>query len=97
MRRHPQIGYWILNGITSLSSASDVVLAHHERFDGQGYPRGLKGEEIPLGARIFSVADSLDAMTSDRPYQRGKTYDQARLEIERNSEPNSIPRSSGSF
>jgi len=85
MRRHPQIGFWILNGITSLSSASDVVLAHHERFDGQGYPRGLKGEEIPLGARIFSVADSLDAITSDRPYQRGKTYDQARLEIERNS------------
>lgn len=85
MRRHPQIGYWILNGIDRLRPAAGIVLAHHERFDGTGYPRGLKGEEIPLGARIFSVADSLDAMTSDRPYQYRKTYEEARDEIRNNS------------
>lgn len=85
MRRHPQIGFWILNGIDSLRSASDIVLSHHERFDGLGYPRQLKGTAIPLGARIFSVGDSLDAMTSDRPYHKGESYEIARREIVGNS------------
>ncbi|MBZ5585367.1 MAG: response regulator [Acidobacteriia bacterium] len=85
MRRHPQIGYWILNGIESLRPAAEIVLAHHERFDGRGYPRGLKGEEIPLGARVFSVADTLDAITSDRPYQRGHSFESARQEIALNA------------
>lgn len=83
MQKHPQIGFWILDGIEALKSASDIVLSHHERFEGSGYPRGLKGEEIPLGARIFSVADTLDVMTSDRPYRKALTYEDARAEIMR--------------
>lgn len=81
MRKHPQIGYWILSGIQELRPAAEIVLCHHERFDGRGYPRGLRGEEIVLGARIFSVVDSLDAITSDRPYHRGASYQVAREEI----------------
>jgi response regulator RpfG family c-di-GMP phosphodiesterase len=85
MRRHPQIGYWILKGIPEFHDAAGIVLSHHERFDGRGYPRHLTGVEIPLGARIFSVVDSLDAMTEDRPYHRGQSYDEARREIAGNS------------
>jgi putative nucleotidyltransferase with HDIG domain len=83
MQKHPQIGFWILDGIDALKSASDIVLSHHEKFEGSGYPRGLKGEGIPLGARIFSVADTLDVMTSDRPYRKALTYEDAREEITR--------------
>src|SRR5882724_7737587 len=81
MQKHPQIGYWILDGIEALKPASDIVLAHHEKYDGAGYPRKLHGDEIPLGARIFSVADCLDVMTSDRPYRKALTYEEARTEI----------------
>lgn len=83
MRKHPQIGYWILDGIHGLEPGSEIVLAHQEKFDGMGYPRGLKGEEIPLGARIFAVIDCFDAITSDRPYRKASTYEEARAEIER--------------
>ena len=83
MRRHPEIGHQILQSISFLSQAADIVLAHQERWDGGGYPRGLKGAEIPLGARIFAIADTLDAMTSDRPYRRGVSYGDARAEIAR--------------
>jgi putative two-component system response regulator len=85
MQRHPQIGYWILDAVETLRPAAEIVLSHHERFDGGGYPRGLRGEEIPLGARIFSVVDSFDAITSDRPYQRGQPHEMAREEIAMNS------------
>jgi response regulator RpfG family c-di-GMP phosphodiesterase len=85
MRRHPQIGYWILSGVESLRSAAEIVLCHHERYDGTGYPRGLQGEAIVLGARIFSVTDSLDAMTSDRPYHRHVSWEEARREIAANA------------
>ena len=85
MQRHPQIGYWILNAVETLRPAAEIVLSHHERFDGSGYPRRLCGEEIPLGARIFSVVDSCDAITSDRPYQRVQPYETAREEIALNS------------
>lgn len=85
MRRHPQIGYWILNGIAPFQDAADIVLSHHERYDGRGYPRHLHGAGIPLGARIFSVVDSLDAITEDRPYQKGRSYEEARQEIARNA------------
>ena len=85
MRKHPQIGYWILNAIEALRPAAEIVLSHHEHFDGLGYPRRLKGREIPLGARIFSVVDSFDAIISDRPYRRGESYSVARREIEQNS------------
>jgi HD-GYP domain-containing protein (c-di-GMP phosphodiesterase class II) len=81
MQKHPQIGYWILDGIEALKPASDVVLSHHERYDGAGYPRRLHAGEIPLGARIFSVTDCLDVMTSDRPYRKALTYEEARREI----------------
>jgi len=85
MRRHPQIGYWILSGIAGLRAASDIVLSHHERYDGLGYPRRLKGMEIPHGARIFSVVDTLDAMTCDRVYRKARSYEEAREEILQNS------------
>ncbi len=81
MRRHPAIGYSILNQIGFLGTAVKTVLSHHERFDGQGYPKGLRGEEIPLGARIFSVADAFDTMTTDRPYRKALNGQAARDEI----------------
>ena len=69
MQEHCYHGYEILKKIPFLGEAAEIVYAHQERYDGTGYPRGLKGEQIPLGARIFSVADTLDAITSDRPYR----------------------------
>ncbi|MEF2229680.1 MAG: HD domain-containing phosphohydrolase, partial [Pseudodesulfovibrio sp.] len=72
IRSHPQWGHDILRNLEFLGPALDYVYAHHERLDGRGYPRGLEGEEIPLGARILSVADCFDAMTTNRPYQQGK-------------------------
>jgi putative nucleotidyltransferase with HDIG domain len=85
MRKHPEIGYWILTGSHDLLVASEIVIAHHERWDGEGYPNRLTGEDIPLGARIFSVVDAFDALTSNRPYHRGESYESARREIEMNS------------
>lgn len=85
MRKHPEIGYWILAGSNDLRNASEIVISHHERWDGSGYPHQLKGADIPLGARIFSVVDAFDVLTSDRPYHRGQTYEFARCEIEKNS------------
>jgi putative nucleotidyltransferase with HDIG domain len=84
MRKHPEIGYWILAGSRELRAASEIVIAHHERWDGKGYPNRLMGVDIPLGARIFSVVDTFDALTSNRPYHRGEPYESARLEIEMN-------------
>jgi putative nucleotidyltransferase with HDIG domain len=81
MRKHPEIGYNILREVKFLHGAADIVLAHHERWDGQGYPRGLKREEIPLGSRIFSVVDTFDSMTSDRPYRKAMTPEEALQEI----------------
>ncbi len=83
MRTHCEIGYNMLIRIPFLRDAAEIVLAHQEFYDGSGYPRGLKGEEIPLGARIFAVADSLDAMVSDRPYRRALPMSHAREEIRR--------------
>ena len=83
MRLHPEIGARILSDIDFLASAAEIVLSHQEMWDGTGYPRGLAGEEIPMAARIFAVADTLDAILSDRPYRRGRSIDYAREEIER--------------
>jgi protease-4 len=83
MRRHCDIGHTMLNRIPFLSEAAEIVLAHQEFYDGSGYPRGLRGEDIPLGARIFAVADALDAMISDRPYRRALPIEHAREEIQR--------------
>jgi putative nucleotidyltransferase with HDIG domain len=83
MRQHCVRGYEMVHKIPFLQDAAEIVYAHQENFDGSGYPRGLRGEEIPLGARIFSIADTLDAMTSDRPYRKGLSFAQAREEIAR--------------
>ncbi|MGV3621980.1 MAG: HD domain-containing phosphohydrolase [Archangium sp.] len=83
MRKHPDIGFSMIAPIPFLAIPSQIVLSHQERWDGQGYPRGLKGNEIHIGARIFAVADTLDAMTSDRPYRKGTTFANAIAEIKR--------------
>ena len=83
MREHCRHGYEMVCKIPFLKAAAEIVYTHQERFDGSGYPRGLRGEEIPLGARIFAIADTLDAMTSDRPYRKGTSFEAARDEIAR--------------
>lgn len=82
IEKHPQKGYEMLLGIPPLAEAIKVVLAHHERWDGQGYPLGLRADTAPLGARLFSVADTFDALTSDRPYRSRRPYEVARKIIE---------------
>ena len=77
MRRHPQLAYEMLSPIAYLLPALDIPYCHHEKWDGSGYPRGLKGEEIPLAARIFSIVDVFDALTSDRPYRPAWTMKKA--------------------
>jgi len=83
MRTHCEIGYNMLTRIPFLRDAADIVLAHHEFFDGTGYPRGLRGEQIPLGARIIFVANALDDILSDRPYRNALPMSHARKEIRR--------------
>jgi putative nucleotidyltransferase with HDIG domain len=83
MKEHAYHGYQILKKIPFLTEASEIVYSHQEYFNGTGYPRGLKGEEIPLGARIFSIADTFDAITSDRPYRQKQSDQAARIEINR--------------
>jgi HD-GYP domain-containing protein (c-di-GMP phosphodiesterase class II) len=82
MRTHPTIGAQIVAPIRFLGDAALVIRHHHERFDGSGYPGGLVGETIPLSARIFAIADSFDAMTSDRPYRKALDLDRAIVEIQ---------------
>jgi response regulator RpfG family c-di-GMP phosphodiesterase len=81
MRSHVMMGEQLLERVPYLAGAQRIVACHHERWDGLGYPRGLRGNEIPLGARIFAVADAFDAMTSDRPYRRSLSIEEARNEI----------------
>ncbi len=83
MQDHCRQGYDIVRKIPFLRDASEIVYAHQEHFDGRGYPRGLSGDEIPLGARVFAVVDALDAMTSDRPYRSRESFETAREEIRR--------------
>jgi len=83
MQEHCYKGYQIVKKIPFLASACDIVYSHQERYDGTGYPRGLRGKEIPLGARIFSIADTLDAIMSDRPYRPRQSFSAARAEIEK--------------
>jgi putative nucleotidyltransferase with HDIG domain len=83
MRTHCEIGYNMLTRIPFLRDAADIVLGHHEFFDGTGYPRQLRGEQIPLGARIISIANALDAMLSDWPYRDARPMSYAREEIRR--------------
>jgi HD-GYP domain-containing protein (c-di-GMP phosphodiesterase class II) len=81
MHQHPRHGHRILERMPFLALASRIVLCHEERYDGSGYPAGLKGEAIPLAARLFAVIDALDAMTFDRPYRRAVSFDEAKAEI----------------
>jgi len=76
MQRHVQVGFNLVKGISFLSDAAEIVLTHHERYDGSGYPQGLRKQEILLPARIFAVADSFDAITSDRPYRRASSFEE---------------------
>jgi putative two-component system response regulator len=85
VKRHPEIGGRILKGITQLQTVRETVLRHHEHMDGQGYPGGLRGNEIPLLARIVAVADGFDAMTSTRPYRPNLPLGDVRREIETQS------------
>ena len=85
MKSHARIGYDLVSRIAFLAPAAEIVLTHQECYDGTGYPQGLAGEQIPLGARIFAVADTLDAMTSDRPYRKALPFSTAREEIIRES------------
>jgi putative nucleotidyltransferase with HDIG domain len=83
MQEHCYKGYQIVKKIPFLANACDIIYSHQEKYDGTGYPRGLKGKEIPLGARIFSIADTLDAIMSDRPYRPRQPFSAARAEIEK--------------
>ena len=83
MKEHAYHGFQIVKKIPFLAEAAEIVYSHQEWFNGSGYPRGLKGEQIPLGARIFSVADTLDAITSDRIYRPAQTLQAAKIEIEK--------------
>jgi HD-GYP domain-containing protein (c-di-GMP phosphodiesterase class II) len=83
MKRHPELGWALLQRVDYLRPASSIVLQHQEKWDGTGYPAGLKGEEIVIGARVFHAVDTLDAITSDRPYRRARPFEDARQEIVR--------------
>ena len=83
MKRHPELGWALLQRVDYLRPASAIVLEHQEKWDGTGYPRALQGEGIVLGARVFHVVDTMDAITSDRPYRKARGFDDARAEIVR--------------
>jgi putative nucleotidyltransferase with HDIG domain len=85
MEQHPLVGWEILRDVDFLGQAKDVVRSHHERWDGEGYPDGLEGEAIPQAARVFAVADTLDALTTDRPYRPGRSLTEARQVIAQGS------------
>jgi putative nucleotidyltransferase with HDIG domain len=81
MRRHPEIGALMVEEVEYLNEARRIILHHHERWDGRGYPLGLRGTQISAGARAFAIADTVDAITQDRPYRRGRSFDEARDEL----------------
>lgn len=81
IKRHPEIGYNILKDVPFMAEAAEIVWNHQEHYDGSGYPRRLSGKSIPLGARIFTLVDAIDAMTSERPYRKRLSFEDARVEI----------------
>jgi response regulator RpfG family c-di-GMP phosphodiesterase len=85
IRLHPSLGYGLIKEVNAIEEIGNIILYHHERFDGAGYPRRLKKHDIPLEARIFALADALDAITSHRPYRKERGFDAAQKEIQRNS------------
>lgn len=92
IKYHPLIGFAMIEEFSFLQGAAEIVLFHHEKYDGTGYPFGLHGEEIPLSARIFSLSDTLDAITSDRPYRQGRSFEEALAEIEKGKGTQFDPR-----
>jgi HD-GYP domain-containing protein (c-di-GMP phosphodiesterase class II) len=92
MRLHPGYAYQMLAPVTYLRPALDIPYCHHEKWDGTGYPRGLKGEQIPLAARIFAVADVWDALCSDRPYRPGWPEEKVRAHIREQAGKHFDPR-----
>lgn len=82
MKRHSEIGFRILHSVEDMGNLASYVLAHHERYDGKGYPKGLKGIEIPLQSRIVAIVDSFDAMTAERTYRSSVTPKEAAIEIQ---------------
>ena len=97
IERHPQTGYYMLADIPYLQEEIKIVVCHHEKWDGTGYPFGLRGEQIALGARLFSIADTYDALTSDRPYRQGRPYEAARNIIEEESGKQFDPQAVAAF
>jgi putative nucleotidyltransferase with HDIG domain len=85
IKSHSVLGYTILHKVETFSEISEIVLHHHERWDGCGYPSGISGKSIPYGSRIIAVADSIDAMMSRRSYRAGLTSEQCRMEVEKNA------------
>jgi len=97
VKKHPAVGYNIVKEITFLKSEASAILHHHERIDGKGYPDGIKGDELSLFAKILTVADSYDAMTTDRPYRRALTLEEAINELDRNSGTQFDPKICGAM
>jgi response regulator RpfG family c-di-GMP phosphodiesterase len=97
MKRHPELGWALLQRVDYLRLASSIVMQHQEKFDGTGYPAGLKGEQIVLGARVFAVVDTLDAITSDRPYRKARGFEVARAEVLRCSGTQFDPKIAQAF
>jgi len=97
IRSHPEAGARLIEGVVDLQPALPYVLHHHERWDGEGYPHGLGGERIPLGARVLGIADAFDAMTSLRPYRPALTTEQALAELERCAGTQFDPRLAETF
>lgn len=85
IRRHPALGYGLVRDVNLVREVGDIILCHHEHYDGSGYPKGLKGPAIPVEARIFAVADTLDAVTSHRPYRAPRDFQTARRELQKNA------------
>ena len=83
LKTHPKEGVEVIKNVKSLEKIVPIILHHHEKYNGQGYPNNLKGEDIPYLARILTVVDSFDAMTSNRPYNKRKTYEEAIEELRR--------------
>jgi putative nucleotidyltransferase with HDIG domain len=97
IQRHPEAGYNMLEGIPYLQEERQIVWRHQEKWNGTGYPNRLRGEEIPLGARLFMIADTFDALTSDRPYRKGRPYEDARQIIEQESGKQFDPKAVQAF
>jgi len=97
MRGHPASGFAVLRGVRFMAGAAQIVLSHQERYDGGGYPQGLAGEAIPLGSRLFAVIDTLDAITSERPYRAAQPFDAAKDEIVRCAGAQFDPRAVETF